>query len=385
MNLTNLSALSMSTPLFLYVKRFLFITIEFKFTMHYLKTLYNFFTFLALIIFFFSTTKVEVKAFQINDIEVSKPFEKNFNKNKVIDIGFEKAFFELINSLIKSNDIKKIDKIKLNEIKSMIESFSIKEEKFIKEIYYLNLGVTFDKKKIFNYLEKKNIFPAQIIKETFLFIPIIIDENNDDLIIFSKNQIYKKWNTQKENSHLINYLLATEDLEDLNFIKSKSNVIENYDFKEIINKYFLNHSIISLIFKNKNETKVLSKIQIQDKIIIKNNSFKITNFDDEIEVQSLINKLKIIYEDQWKEFNQINTSIKLPLFIRVNNNDLEKSLKFEKTLENIDLINKFFINRFDKDYIFYEIIFNGTPKNFINILSEKKYEIDTQKKIWILK
>ena len=49
----------------------------------------------------------------------------------------------------------------------MIESFSIKEEKFVKEIYYMNLGVSFDKKKIYNYLEKKNIFPAQIINETF--------------------------------------------------------------------------------------------------------------------------------------------------------------------------------------------------------------------------
>ena len=46
------------------------------------------------------------------------------------------------------------------KLKGMIESFSIKEEKFINEIYYVNLGVSFNKKKIFNYLEKKNIFPS---------------------------------------------------------------------------------------------------------------------------------------------------------------------------------------------------------------------------------
>ena len=52
----------------------------------------------------------------------------------------------------------------------MIESFSIKEEKFINKVYNLNLGVTFNKKKIFNYLDKKNIFPAQIIQEKiFIF------------------------------------------------------------------------------------------------------------------------------------------------------------------------------------------------------------------------
>ena len=69
--------------------------------MHYYKNLYIFFAILALIISFFSTTKVKAKAFQINDIEISKPFENNFNKSIVIDQGFRKAFFELINSLIK--------------------------------------------------------------------------------------------------------------------------------------------------------------------------------------------------------------------------------------------------------------------------------------------
>ena len=42
----------------------------------------------------------------------------------------------------------------------MIDSFSVKEEKFIDESYYVNLGVTFNKKKIFNYLENKNVLPS---------------------------------------------------------------------------------------------------------------------------------------------------------------------------------------------------------------------------------
>ena len=32
----------------------------------------------------------------------------------------------------------------------MIESFTIKEEKFIDEVYYMNLGVTFNRKKFLN-------------------------------------------------------------------------------------------------------------------------------------------------------------------------------------------------------------------------------------------
>ena len=131
------------------------------------KFLYIFFAFLSLNIFFFSTEKVEGKAFNIDNIEISEPFKINFNKNKVIDDGFEKAFIKLIRLTLNSQDQKKIKNIKLNVIKGMIESFSIKEEKFIDEVYYVNLGVSFNKKKVFKYLENRNIFPSVPLKKKF--------------------------------------------------------------------------------------------------------------------------------------------------------------------------------------------------------------------------
>jgi hypothetical protein len=357
------------------------------FTMHIFRSLYIFFIILALNIFFFSTTNVRAKAFLIEEIEISEPFRNNFDKDSLINRGFKTAFYELINLLVKSSDYKKINTIKLNEIKSMIESFSIKEEKFIQQTYYVNIGVSFNKKKVFKYLEKKNIFPTQITKETFLFIPIIVDQEDEDIIIFSNNPLYKQWNKLNNKTSLIKYLLPTEDLEDINLIKKRTNNIENYDFKEITKKYFLNHSIILLVFKNENENKikVLSKISIKNKTIIKNNSFKYFNFEDDNEMQILINKLKVIYEDLWKEHNQINTSIKLPLIVKVNNKNLNMSSEFEKNLDDVDLISYYSISKFNKDFVFYKIIFNGTPKKFINIMGDKKYNFDTQKKIWILK
>ena len=95
--------------------------------------------------------------------------------------------------------------------------------------------------------------------------------------------------------------------------------------------------------------------------------------------------MKNIYEDFWKEFNQINTSIKLPLIIRLDNKKASDLVKFEKILNKLDLVNDFSIKKFNKDHIFYEIVFNGTPTNFINIMKNKDYTFDTRKKIWILK
>ncbi len=347
------------------------------------KKLYIFFVILSLNLFFFSTTNINAKAFLIEEIEISQPFKNNFNKTDVIDKGFKRAFQDLTSLLIKSTELQKVKNTQLNEIKGMIESFSIKEEKFINDIYYLNLGVSFDKKKVFNFLEKKNIFPTQIIKKTFLFIPIIIDQADQDIVVFANNPVYKRW-TRTNKNDLIKYLLPTEDLEDLNLIKQNSEIIENYDFKPIIKKYFLNHSIVSLIFKKKNEIKVLSRVNIDNEIFIRNDTFKKINFENSEEIDFFVRKLKLLFEDQWKEYNQINTSIKLPLFIRVNNKDLKTSLKFENILSDVDLISNYSINKYDKEFVYYEITFNGTPKNFITIMKNKNYSFNTEKKLWIL-
>ena len=97
--------------------------------------LYIFFVVLSLNIFFFSTDKNYAKSFDIKNVDISRPFEINFDKNQVINEGFNQAFFELISLIVSSSDREKIKDIKSNKLKGMIESFSIQEEKFIKCVY----------------------------------------------------------------------------------------------------------------------------------------------------------------------------------------------------------------------------------------------------------
>ncbi len=351
--------------------------------MYYKKHLYIFFLILALSLSFFSTSKA--KEFFIDQIKIQEKLENNFNKEKLINKGFIKAFEELMFKLVQSKNLIKTQNIKLNEIKSMVETFTIKEEKFINKTYNLNIGVSFNKKKVFDYLDRKNIFPTEIKEEKFLFIPIFLDQANNDILVFSNNPIYDRWKLKNGKNYLIKYVLPTEDLEDLNLIRKNYSDIENYNFEKIIEKYFLDNSIVSIFFKNAKEIKVLSKITIKNEKVIKSTSFDDINFKNIDEVDKLIGELKVIYEDFWKENNLINTSIKLPIFIQVDNKDYDLSLKFEKTLNKVDLISSFSINSFNKDFIFYELIFNGTPNNFINIMEEQNFNFDTQNRIWVLR
>jgi len=358
------------------------INVENKF--HY-KILYIFFIFLSLNIFFFSTDKSYAKAFEITNVDISRPFKINFDKNEIINEGFKKAFTELLSSIVNSSDLKKINQIKLNKIKGMIESFTIKEEKFINEIYFVNLGVSFDKRKVFKYLEEKNIFPSAPIKKKFLFIPIIIDEKKNDLLIFNNNNIFNEWNYEIKRYHLIQYILPTEDLEDIKNLKDKYEIIEQYDFKKITNKYNLENSIVALIFKDKKKVRVLSRVTNKKDVLLKNQSFPNIDIENVEQAKIIIDELKLIYEDYWKNFNQINTSIKLNLDIKINNLDYSKISIFEKILDDNDLIYNYYISRFDKDYTEYKVIFNGTPDNFLKDMSDKNYSFDTKNRVWVLK
>ncbi len=350
-----------------------------------LKNLYIFFLFLAVLNIFFSTENTHAKTFSINDIEISTPFEINFKKNEIIDEGFVQAFNELILSIAQSKDRQKLKATSITQIKGMIETFSIKEEKFIDEVYYLTLNVSFNKKNVFDLLESKNIFPSLPIKKNFLFIPIIVDENQNQISMFSENNFYKNWNLNNQKYNLLNYILPTEDLEDFNSIKKNIKNLENYDFKDIIDKYDIDDYIIMIVFKNNQQIRVFNKITFDQKINLKNLNYKKININNENEINKLIENLKLVYEDYWKSQNEINTSVKLSLTISIENNNNIKINKFEKFLSETDLIYNYYIYKFNNKNNIYKVIFNGSPDKFLEVMKNKNYYFKTKNKIWVLK
>ena len=118
--------------------------------------------------------------------------------------------------------------------------------------------------------------------------------------------------------------------------------------------------------------------------IIKKNSFQKHNLDNDEDLNLLIENLKNLFEYTWKKLNEINTSIKLPIIIKIKNENLKKSKNFELFLNEIDMVSDYSVEKFDKEFIFYQVLFNGTVQNFINIMKNKKYNLNTQKKVWMI-
>ena len=83
---------------------------KFNFKFFSFKKLYINFCFLALINIFFSTDNIQAKSFSISDIEISTPFEINFDKNEIINDGFIQAFNQLILTIVQTKDQKNLTK-----------------------------------------------------------------------------------------------------------------------------------------------------------------------------------------------------------------------------------------------------------------------------------
>jgi hypothetical protein len=343
-----------------------------------------FFSFVLFINVFF-LTPLKANTFKISDLEITEPFELNFDKEKVINRGFRLAFVELISIITTSGDKEKVADIPLKTIKRLIDSFTMKEERFIDNKYIVKFDVNFNKKNTLRFFEKKNIFPSIPQKKKLLLIPIFIDEQKDQVFLFNDNIFYEKWNEQNKSHYLLEYILPTEDIEDLNLLIKNNKIIEDYNFEEIIKKYNISDYIITLVYKNRNEVKTLSKLKLSNLLKINTKKYEYIDLENEKDFNKILDSLKTSYEDYWKDLNQINTSIKLILRISVDAGKHLKIKKFENSLNRMDLVSNLTITKFDHQNIYFKVIYNGTPNKFIEEIKKEGFVINNNSKIWTLR
>ena len=352
------------------------------------KKIYNYLYifFLVLIIIFseFSTNFAKAKNFVINDIEIQEEYDLNFDKIKVVDRAFKKAFEILISKILQSENKSILRSINLNQIKSFVESFSIREEKFVDNNYQAKINVDFNKKDLVNYLNSKGIITSSINSLDVVILPILIDLKKNQIFSYSNNPFFLNWNLNNEKYHQINYVLPNEDIEDFSIIRKNVSDIENYNFNEIFNKYNVKNRILLVLLKQDNLIKVFSKLNLENSEMYINKELKNLNFKDLDQINKAILDLKDDYENKWKSLNKINTSIILPIRLSIDSNNFTLSNNLENYLNEVDLISNYKIENFNSKQIIYKIIFNSTPDKFLKIMESAKFKIDTSKDIWKL-
>ena len=332
-----------------------------------------------------STNESYSKIYTVKDIQIIEPFDLNFKKRIVIEKAFISAFEILVAKTVSSEIKEKAATKNLNIIKPMIDSFFINNERFKDNFYSADFEVLFDKKKILNYFNTLNIISSSPKDIKILFVPILVNLNNNETLMFSENNFYLNWNLFEKSHFLINYSLPNEDLEDFSFINSNIENIENYNFKEITSKYDEDNFIISIFFLNQENIEILSKINFNNNMSIVRSNFQNFDINNKNHVNNIINDLKIKYENIWKKENEINTEIKLPITLSINSKDFKLIKLIEKKFLLSDLVYDFKIEKFDSNSILYRIIYNGPPDKFLNDFNDNNFKVDTSTSIWKIK
>ena len=347
------------------------------------KTFYIIFLALFLLIILSNKSFSTTIGFGVNNLEVSEEFDLKFSKDRVIEKAFKKGFNQFLFKILTFKDYNKIKNTNLSEIKPLIENFKIKNEKFQESKYKANFEINFNKKKIFNFLEKKDLFISIPLKLDVVILPIIIDNGN--LKIFNKNLVYSNWPINDKKRYLLNYILPLEDIEDFDKLINETDDIENFNMINFAKKYNSKNFILSLIYKDQNKLNIYSKIKFKKNSKNSNLIIDNANLKDSFLLQSYIETLKIHYEDIWKKQNQINTSIKLTLEIVLNSNNFDEIKKFENALNDIYLINSFSIKKFNLEKSVYKIVYNGNPNTLLDKFKEKNIFLLHDDNKWIVK
>ncbi len=348
------------------------------------KHLYIFFLLFIFIFIKFSTISSLAENYTVKNINIKEKYNIKFNKEDVIKRGFEKAFLVLIYKIVENKDKSLFTSVSSNKIQSLVDNFSITNEKFVNDNYEVDFQVKFDKKKILSFIRSKKVISSIPNKTDVLFIPILIDTKKNELNYFNTNYFYNNWNNVDKDFFLIKYNLPDENIENFRFFQKIKNNIENYDFLEITKKYNFENIFITIFYKTNNNLKIFSKINFSDSSFNFNIHQNNINFNDDSVLENIIFNLKNIYEDKWKLINKINTSLSIPIKISINNSDFYLSDKLENLLNQSDFVYEYEIEKISSNEIIYRVIYNSTPNKLYNTLKLNGIDLNSSNDTWKL-
>ena len=344
-----------------------------------------FFIFLITNIFLlitFSKSISEENIFIVEDVKVSGPISLNFSRGQYIDKAFLISFEMLMSKVLLSKDLSKINNIKLNKIKNLINSFQIIEETYRNDEYKASFKIHYSDIKIKKLLGSRNISFSEPKKITAVFFPIlIVDEEVQD---FYENFFYKNWKNIQIKNELINFILPLEDLDDISTVKSMQNTIEDLNVESLVDKYDIKNYVFVLMNYQNNKLDSHVKTNFENNKTSKNISYELEDLKDETKLNYISKDLKIKITDLWKKENVINLSIPLSIRVKFKYKNLQDLDKLKKIFYKISIINEYSLEEFNINNSFFKIYYYGNPKRLSTELKKFGYRLQNDQGHWRL-
>ena len=338
----------------------------------------------VIIIIFFKTGNVlsNNNIFNVNNIEISKEFSKN--KQKIVNQSFRKAFDELTKRLLLENDYKKTSNMNLEEIKRLISYYQIitpnTENTENKNII---VNVFFDKKKMHNFFFKRNLLYSDIINTEVIIFPLL--KKDKKFFVYSQNYFYDNWNKQNDDE-IIQYSLPVENIENIQTINLNKDRIYKIDIYDFFSEYPTNNIVFANIEINKkNSVDIFLNTRIEGKKINKTlNLSNKENLNDEDFNEFIIKKINQTIKDLIKSQNLIDVRTPSFLNVKIKLNKKDNLVQFSNRIKKIDLIDNFYVQQLNKDFILVKIKYLGKINKIIKKLKNEKIHLKMNNGQWQL-
>ena len=344
--------------------------------------IFIFFTATIFLFILFTKSFSEENVFTINNVTVKGEIDLNFSREKYINKAFLNSFEILMNKILLSRDLTKMNNIKLKQIKSLINHFQILEESYRKDEYKAKIKIFYSDVKIKKFLRQKNISFSQPENISAVFFPVFFI--NDEMQNLNDNFFYKYWTEIEIKNELINFILPLEDLEDISKIMKMKNRIEELDVDTLVNKYDVKSYVFALMDYQDKKLNIHVKTNFNNNKISKNFLYEVENINDEPALNYILKDLKLKVTDIWKEENLVNLLMPLSISLQYQHSNLEDLDKLRNIFYKISIIDSYTLEEFNINNSFFKIYYYGNPKKLRSELLKFGYQLKNDQGYWRL-
>ena len=282
---------------------------------------------LLLLSFLFTATYSYSDAYRVENVIIQESFQntKNFRQN-LINKGIISSFQTLSKRILLESQFWKIKNIDSKLAKEMTKTVSLHGERKIDNNYEINLSVVYDKNKVKNFFNSRNITYTETTSQPIMLFPII--KENETITIWENNFFSENWDKSKYPNYFVSFLVPEGDIFDQKNLVLNNTSIRDIDERSILQKYNLANSLVVLIDLDTKKNNVQYKLNLSGITYYKKFSKEFKGDDSkEFELLKLIDEIKYSVENLWKSKNTAFS-------------DSELSLEFTAPLKSLKQLNK---------------------------------------------
>jgi hypothetical protein len=307
--------------------------------------------------------------FNVNNIEIEK--KNKASNEELANQAIKEGFRELINKILLEDDVRKLKKLKSNEVRELVDYYQVSNKSNDNvNLEKINFNIFFDQDKIHDLFYKKGISYSKIENKELFILPIL--KKNNNIFIYNQNFFYDNWN-EIYNTELIEFILPLENIEIIQNVNLNKNNLLNLKLSNLFTEYSGNNLALVIIEDdNINEEKIYFKIEILGKNTIKNINIKRFNLNKEEFYKKIIIEIKQEIISFIKLQNLID--IRAPSFLnaQLNINKINNLVELDKRLKKIDLIENIYIQKFNSETVLLKIKYLGKLEKIIKELDNQK-------------